>query len=223
MTQRVMLSWSSGKDSAWTLHRLRQDPSVEVVGLLTTLNSAAERVAMHATRREILQAQGRALGLPVQEVGLPWPCSNVDYEAAMREALRCMRADGVTHLAFGDLFLGDVRAYRETLLAGSGIEPLFPIWGEDTRLLAQEMVRAGLKAILTCVDPKQLSAEWVGRPFDQAFLDALPAGADPCGEHGEFHSCVYAGPMFARPLDVVAGEIVHRDGFVFADVCLRRS
>lgn len=218
MSQRVWLSWSSGKDSAYALYRLRQDPSINVVGLLTTVNEAFARVAMHGTRREILQAQAAAAGLPLYEVALPWPCSNEAYEQAMREAFSLARQHGVTHLAFGDLFLQDVRDYRVRLLAGSGIEPMFPIWGEPTDTLAQAMIDCGLQAVLTCVDPKQLAAEFVGQCFDRAFLHALPAQVDPCGENGEFHTCVIAGPMFTKPLAVTVGEVVHRDGFVFADV-----
>ena len=216
--RRVLLSWSSGKDSAWTLKALRNDPDTEVVGLLTTVNAGNDRVAMHATRRAILEAQARAARLPLHVVPLPWPCSNEIYEQAMGQALRAAIADGVTHIAFGDLFLEDVRAYRIRQLEGSGLQSIFPIWGEPTPELARRMVDAGLEAIVTCVDPKQLPAEFVGRRFDHAFLDALPEGVDPCGENGEFHTFCYAGPMFRAPLAIEAGEVVERDGFVFADV-----
>lgn len=216
--KRVLLSWSSGKDSAWTLHTLRQMPDVEVVGLLTTLNVAADRVAMHAVRRELLRLQADAAGLPVREVDLPWPCSNEDYERLMAGACAQAVADGVTHMAFGDLFLEDVRQYRTDKLKGTGLEPIFPIWGKDTKLLAHEMVESGVRAIITCVDPNQLDPSFVGREFNAAFLRELPDGVDSCGERGEFHSFVYAGPMLRTSLNVKAGELVERDGFTFADV-----
>jgi uncharacterized protein (TIGR00290 family) len=220
MMKRVLLSWSSGKDSAWTLHVLRQEPGVEVVGLLTTFNEAADRVAMHAVRRVLVEAQARATELPLRPVLLPWPCSNDVYEARMEEAIKRARQDGVTHIAFGDLFLEDIRDYRERKLAGTGIEPLFPIWTtqNDTPRLAREMLAAGLQAALTCVDPKQLDARFVGRWFDADFLAELPAGVDPCGERGEFHTFCCAGPMFARPIPVMIKESSLRDGFWFADV-----
>lgn len=216
--KRVLVSWSSGKDSAWMLHRLRDRPDIEIAGLLTTLNATHDRVAMHAVRRELLRAQGRAAGLPVREVDLPWPCPNEEYERLMSQAVERAKADGVTRMAFGDLFLEDIRKYREDNLRGTGIEPIFPLWGSRTNQLAAEMVGGGLRALITCVDPKQLGADFVGREFNAKFLDDLPAGVDPCGENGEFHSFVYAGPMFERPIGVEPGEIVKRDGFVFADV-----
>ncbi|MGH7582709.1 MAG: ATP-binding protein [Gemmatimonadales bacterium] len=218
MSRRVLLSWSSGKDSAWTLHLLRQDPDVEVVGLLTTVNTMHRRVAMHSTREAILQAQARAAGLPLDVIPLPWPCSNEVYERAMRGGIESAVKRGATHIAFGDLFLEDIRAYRIKQLEGSGLEPLFPIWHEPTEALARRMINAGVKAVLTCVDPKKLSRSFVGREFDHAFLDELPEGVDPCGEHGEFHTCVLAGPMFREPLRAVVGEVVERDGFCFADL-----
>ena len=216
--KRVLLSWSSGKDSAWTLHTLRQMPDVEVVGLLTTLNGEADRVAMHAVRRQLLRMQADAAQLPVREVDLPWPCTNEDYERLMTGACEQAVADSVTHMAFGDLFLEDVRKYREDNLAGTGLEPMFPIWGKDTRQLAGEMMESGLRAIITCVDPKQLDSGFVGREFNAEFLADLPESVDPCGERGEFHSFVFAGPMFANPIAVKPGELVERDGFQFADV-----
>ena len=214
------MSWSSGKDSAWALHLLRMQGEYEVAGLLTTVNQNFDRVAMHSTRRELLEAQARAAGLPLDVVPLPWPCSNDAYEAAMRAA--CARAvdAGVEAVAFGDLFLEDIRRYREDKLAGSGLRPLFPLWGLDTRRLAQEMIAGGLRARLVCVDPKKLPAEFVGREFDAALLRDLPQGVDACGENGEFHTFVYAGPMFREPIPVESGEVVERDGFVFADVRL---
>ena len=216
--KRVLLSWSSGKDSAWSLHILRQDPHVEVVGLLTTLNEAFDRVAMHAVRRELLEAQAEAAGLPLQAVPIPWPCSNEQYEKIMADVCVRARKAGVEAVAFGDLFLSDIRAYRERQLSGTGLEPLFPLWNLDTRDLARDMIAGGLRAKLTCVDPKRLAPGFAARDFDQQLLDELPAGVDPCGENGEFHSFVYAAPVFDRALPIRMGEIVERDGFVFADV-----
>lgn len=221
--QRVLLSFSSGKDSAWALHVLRRDPAVKVVGLLTTLNQAARRVAMHAVREELLEAQAAALGLPLLKVPIPSPCSNEEYERAMGGAVAQARADGVEAIAFGDLYLEDIRRYREERLAPTGIQPLFPLWGLPTAALAREMVSAGLRAHVTCVDPKQLSPSFVGRTFDATFLDDLPPGVDPCGENGEFHSFAYAGPMFRAPLAIEPGPIVERDGFTFADVTLSHA
>lgn len=218
MVKQVVLSWSSGKDSAWALHVLRRDPSIRVVGLLTTINARAHRVAMHAVRETLLDAQASALGLPLTKVYIPDPCSNADYERAMGEAVDDARSRGVDAIAFGDLFLTDIRRYREERLAPTGIEPIFPLWGAETDELAGEMIAAGLRAIVTSVDPEQLDAAFVGRVFDRAFVDDLPGEVDPCGENGEFHSFVYAGPMFARPLDVVPGAIIERDGFFFSDV-----
>jgi uncharacterized protein (TIGR00290 family) len=215
---RILLAWSSGKDSAWALHVLRQAGEVQVAGLLTTVNATHQRVAMHAVRRRLLEAQARAVGLPLHAVDIPSPCSNEQYEAAMGAAVARARADGVTGVAFGDLFLQDVRAYRERMLAGTGIEPLFPLWGRPTRALAEEMQQAGVRAHLTAVDPAQVPAGLAGRPWDRALLDALPPSADPCGENGEFHTFVSAGPMFAAPLAVRVGEVVQREGFVFADL-----
>ena len=216
----ILLSWSSGKDSAWALQRLRQAGEWNVVGLLTTFNESANRVAMHAVRRELVEAQADAAGLPLWSVELPWPCSNEVYEARMRQAVDQAREQGIVGIAFGDLFLEDVRAYRFKLLAGTGLEPVFPIWGTpaDTPALAREMLAGGLQAILTCVDPKQLDANFVGRNFDAELLSDLPPSVDPCGERGEFHTFCHAGPMFQRPIPVRVGETVERDGFCFADV-----
>ena len=215
---QALLCWSSGKDSAWTLHVLRQRREVDVVGLLTTINDVHARVAMHAVRLALLEAQAEAVGLPLWQVPIPSPCSNQEYEAAMGEAIKKAIAAGITMMAFGDLFLEDVRRYREKQLSGTGLTPIFPIWGLPTDALAHDMVAAGLKARLTCVDPKQLPASFAGREFDTAFLADLPAGVDPCGERGEFHTFAYAGPMFQRTVPVQGGEIVERDGFVFADL-----
>lgn len=218
MRRKLLLSWSSGKDSAWALHCLRQSGEVQVAGLLTTLNAAFDRVAMHSTRRALLEAQAQATGLPLRPVPLPWPCSNEQYEAAMRSACQDAVAQGIEAIAFGDLFLEDVRLYREDKLQGTGLDPVFPLWGLDTRSLAQDMIAAGLRARIVCVDPKKLPAEFAGREFDADFLRDLPESVDPCGENGEFHSVVYAGPMFREPIPIESGDIVERDGFVFADI-----
>ena len=215
--KRVVVSWSSGKDSAWALHRLRQRDDVEVVGLMTTLNQAFDRVAMHSTRAQVLEAQAAAAGLPLRKISLPWPCSNEQYEAIMRECVARLKAEGVQAVAFGDLFLEDIRSYRERNLAGTGLEPLFPLWLEPTPQLAREMIAGGLQAKLVCVDPKKLDPKFAGRDFDSQLLRELPSSVDPCGENGEFHTCVYAGPMFARELPVATGEILERDGFIYCD------
>jgi uncharacterized protein (TIGR00290 family) len=192
----TLVSWSSGKDSAWSLYLLQQNPEFRVTGLLTTLNAAFDRVAMHSTRREVLQAQAAAAGLPLHVVPLPWPCSNAEYETAMRTACDAALASGVQAIAFGDLFLEDVRRYREERLSGTGLTPIFPVWKLDTRALAWEMIDAGVKARIVCIDPKKLPCEFAGRDLDEALLRELPDGVDPCGENGEFHTCVYAGPVF---------------------------
>jgi len=215
---KTLLSWSTGKDSAWSLHVLRQTPRIEVAGLFTTVNAAFDRVAMHAVRRALLEAQAAAAGLPLHVIEIPWPCPNEAYEVRMGAFVAEQTAGGVEAMAFGDLFLEDIRAYREGKLAGSGIAPLFPLWGRDTAALAEEMIAGGLVAYLTCVDPKKLPAHFAGRAFDRALLAELPGGVDPCGENGEFHTCVSAGPMFAHPIDVLPGVIETRDGFVFADL-----
>jgi uncharacterized protein (TIGR00290 family) len=221
---KILVSWSTGKDSAWMLHTLQQQHPGSVAGLLTTTNEAFDRVAMHAVRRELLQAQADAAGVPLHVVPLPWPCSNEQYERIMKTAVDGFVADGFTHAAFGDLFLEDVRRYREERLAGSGLEPLFPIWKtKPTADLAQDMIEAGLRATLTCVNPQKLDRAFAGRTFDQAFLSDLPATVDPCGENGEFHSFAHAGPMFNHPISVRLGEVVDRDGFVFADLTLDNS
>jgi diphthamide synthase (EF-2-diphthine--ammonia ligase) len=215
--KRVLLSWSSGKDSAWALNVLRSNPGIELVGLVTTLNTEFDRVAMHGTRRSVLEAQADRAQLPLWIVPLPWPCSNEIYEQRMRVVCNRAVAEGVDAMAFGDLFLTDVRRYRETQLKPTGIEPLFPLWEIPTDTLAREMIAGGLRARLASVDTRQLPAGFAGRDFDQMLLSDLPPGTDPCGERGEFHTCVYAGPMFTAPLNLTTGEIVDRDGFVFAD------
>ena len=215
--KRVLVSWSSGKDSAWALHVLRQQPEYEIVGLLTTFNQAADRVAMHGVRRTLVEKQAAAAGLPLWPVPLPWPCSNEEYERLMAQACARALAQGVEYVAFGDLFLEEVRAYRIRQMAQSNLTPLFPLWGMPTDKLAREIIAAGLKAVLTCVDTRRLDRAFAGLGFDQELLANLPAGIDPCGENGEFHSFVYAGPMFCTELTIVPGEIVSRDPFVFAD------
>jgi uncharacterized protein (TIGR00290 family) len=218
MIKRALLSWSSGKDSAWALHMLRQQSGIRVVGLVTTLNETRGRVAMHAVRLELLQRQAEAVGLPLRIINIPDPCSNTEYERAMQDELEEARQQGVDCMAFGDLFLQDIRDYRETKLSGTGVTPLFPLWGQSTDELARRMISNGLRAVLTCVDSRQLSSDFAGRQFDGQLLKELPAHVDPCGERGEFHTFAYAGPMFSQPVEVEVGEIVERDGFVYADL-----
>ena len=217
---RVLLAWSSGKDSAWALHVLRESPGFEIVGLLTTVNSQFDRVAMHGVRRELVEAQANAANLPILTVPLPWPCSNAEYEAAMELSLDEAQARWrFTHVAFGDLFLEDVRRYREEKLAErADAVPIFPLWGMNTNKLAHEMTAGGLRARITCVDPRQLPRDFAGRQFDSDLLNALPEGVDLCGERGEFHTFAWDGPMFAHPIAVLQGETVERDGFVFTDL-----
>lgn len=226
MRAPVLLSWSGGKDSAWALHVLRQDPLHEVVGLLTTVTDAYDRVAMHGIRRDVLHAQADAAGLPLVEARLPRAADNATYETSFAAALGQARErwPELHHIAFGDLYLADVRAYREALCARLGWQPAFPIWGvpEGTGALAKAMIDAGLRASLCCVDTQQLDADFAGREFDHDLLDGLPETVDRCGEHGEFHTCVHAGPMFRAPLALRKGETVLRDGrFAFTDLLLR--
>jgi uncharacterized protein (TIGR00290 family) len=214
---RVLVSWSSGKDCAWALHLLRQQPGIEIVGLITTINAEFDRVAMHGTRRAVLEAQAAAANLPLWKVPLPWPCSNEIYEQRMADV--CLRAadEKIDAVAFGDLFLRDVRVYREKQLQSTGIEPLFPLWDIPTAELARSMINGGLRAKLVCIDSHQLAPAFAGREFDTVLLSDLPSAVDPCGERGEFHSCAYDGPMFSNPVELEAGEIVNRDGFIYAD------
>ena len=214
------LWWSSGKDSAWALHRLSAAVR-PVTGLVTTLTDPFDRVAMHGVRAAVLREQARRVGLPLHEIRIPHPCSNEAYEAAVAPLIARAVDEGVEAMAFGDLFLTDIREYRERLLAPWPIEPLFPVWGEDTRALAREMIDGGLEATVTCIDPKRLGPEWAGRAWDAAFVDELPDHVDACGENGEFHTCVTAGPFFDRPIAVEPGEVVEREGFVFADLIPR--
>lgn len=218
--ERILLSWSSGKDSTWALHVLRRQ-GLRVAALVTTVNEAASRVAMHAVRLELLQAQAEAAGLPLWQVPIPHPCANAVYEERFAAALARARAEGFTHVAFGDLFLEDIRRYREQQLAGTRLAPLFPVWGLDTRALAREMLGGGLKARVTCVDTRVLPETLAGREFDASFLDELPSTIDPCGERGEFHTFAYASPEFVKPIEVTPGKVVVRDGFAFADLAYR--
>ncbi len=218
MKQKTLVSWSSGKDSAWALQRLMDDPRLEVVGLFSTVNRAFGRVAMHGVRIDLLEAQARSIGLPLEVIELPHPCDNAQYEQVMGRFVEEKRKEGVERFGFGDLFLEEVRRYREERLADSGIEPLFPLWGIPTGELCREMIRRGLKTVISCVDTRVVPAEFAGRPYDTALLDALPEGIDPCGENGEFHTFVFDGPMFRTPIAVSVGERVRRDAFVFADI-----
>jgi uncharacterized protein (TIGR00290 family) len=222
LKKKILLSWSSGKDSAWTLHVLRQrvlkHDEVEVVGLLTTINTHFQRVAMHGTRHALLKAQAEAARLPLWEIPLPWPCSNEVYEQAMSAACTSAVQQGISAVAFGDLFLEDVRRYREDRLRGTGLEPVFPLWGRNTRELISEMLDGGLRARIVCTDPSKLAGDFIGRDLDCDLLSRLPATVDPCGENGEFHTFAYAGPMFDQPIPIKGGEVVSREGFLYADV-----
>ncbi|MBM3503797.1 MAG: adenine nucleotide alpha hydrolase [Alphaproteobacteria bacterium] len=215
---KALLAWSSGKDSAFALHVVREEGAVEVVGLLTTVNDVYDRVAMHGVRRALLSAQAEAAGLPLTVVTIPSPCPNEVYEARMDVAMRAAKAQGIEHVVFGDLFLADIRAYRERQLSRVGMQGVFPLWLRDTSSLARAMIESGLRAHVVCIDPTKLDRRFAGRTFDETFLADLPAGVDPCGENGEFHSFAFAGPMFARPVACRTGIVVERDGFVFADV-----
>jgi uncharacterized protein (TIGR00290 family) len=220
---KTLVSWSSGKDSAWMVHVLRQRGNVEIGALLTTINESAQRVAMHAVRVDVLQAQAESIGAPLWMVPIPSPCPNEVYERAMAEAVARAVREGFTHAAFGDLFLQDIRRYREERLAGTGLTPIFPLFDDEptyTTRLARDMVAAGLRARITCVNPKVIDRRFAGREFNAALLDELPDSVDPCGERGEFHTCSYAGPMFSRPVPVETGITVERDGFVFTDLAI---
>ena len=223
MTKKTLLSWSSGKDSAWALHVLRQQSEYEVVGLMTTVNQLYQRIAIHAVRLELLQRQAEAVGLPLHIIDLPCPCTNAQYEAAMETFVTEARGRQIECMAFGDLFLQDVKEYREAKLSGTGITPLFPIWLTPTDELAREMIAGGVRAVVTCIDPRQLPASFAGREFNERFLSDLPADVDPCGERGEFHTFVFDGPMFRRPVPIELGEITEREGFVYADVLLSKN
>lgn len=218
MKKRILMSWSSGKDSAWALHKLQQDPNVELAGLFCTINKAFDRVAMHGVRVELLQKQAECLGLPLEIIEIPYPCSNAEYEKIMGQYVEKAKSNKIEYFAFGDLFLEDIRNYRVEKLKDSGITAVFPIWGIPTDKLSQEMVNSGLRTVITCINPRQIPQEFVGREYDEDFLNALPESVDPCGENGEFHSFVFDGPMFRNKIDIVIGEVVKRDDFVFADI-----
>jgi uncharacterized protein (TIGR00290 family) len=219
---RALISWSSGKDSAFALHEVRRAGAFDVVGALTTVNEAFGRVSIHGVRAEVLHAQLAAAGLPPRVVPIPYPCSNEDYEARLGVAIATAVRDGIRHVIFGDLFLTDVRAYREQKLAGTGIAPVFPLWGRPTAALARDMIASGLEAHLVSVDRTRLDLSFAGRSFDQTLLADLPAGIDPCGENGEYHTCVVAGPMFLHRIEVASGDVVERDGFAYRDLLLAK-
>jgi len=218
--RKTLVSWSSGKDSAWLVHVLRSQGDIEIGALMTTINEPAQRVAMHAVRVDLLEAQAIALGLPLWKIPIPSPCPNDAYECAMAGAVGRAVGEGFTHVAFGDLFLQDIRRYREERLAGTGLTPIFPLFGADTAALAREMIGGGLRARITCLNPKVLDRSFAGREFDAAFLDDLPPEIDPCGERGEFHTCSYGGPMFRHAVPIETGITIERDGFVFTDLTL---
>jgi uncharacterized protein (TIGR00290 family) len=216
--KKTFVSWSTGKDSAWSTYQLQSQSDIELVGCLCTINQEFQRTAMHAVRVELLKTQAAALQLPLTIVELPFPCSNEQYQQIMGDATKALIEQGVECISFGDLYLEDIRDYRIANMKGTGIQPIFPLWLQPTARLAKTMIAGGLKTVVTCVDPKQLDASFAGRLFDQSFLDDLPEGVDPCGENGEFHTFVYDGPMFKHAIDIQVGEVVERDGFVFADV-----
>lgn len=218
MHRKTLISWSSGKDSAWALHVLRQDPTIEIVGLFCTVNKMFDRVTMHGVRSELLKQQAASVGLPLDIIEIPYPCNNDEYVAIMKAFIITAKEKGVECFAFGDLFLEDVRAYREALLQGTGIAPLFPIWGVSTKTLSRHMVSNGLKAVITCINADQFSQEYAGREYNESFLENIPEGIDPCGENGEFHSFAFDGPMFQYPIKVIPGETVHLDAAYFTDL-----
>jgi uncharacterized protein (TIGR00290 family) len=221
--QRAWLSWSSGKDSAWTLHEVRRNGSLEIAALLTTITEPFERVSMHGVQVSLLEAQAASVGLPLVKVPIPFRCSNEQYAARMKAAMERALSEGISAMIFGDLYLEDVRRYREENLHPLGMQALFPLWGMETKQLAERMIDAGLHAIVTCLDPRKVPRELAGRPFDRNFLAALPPGVDPCAERGEFHTVAIAGPMFSHSIPVAIGETVERDGFVFTDVTPKGS
>ena len=223
MKKKTLMSWSSGKDSAWALYQLQNNPEIDLAGLFCTVNKEFNRVAMHGVRVELLQKQADSIGLPLEIIELPYPCNNIDYEKIMGDFVEKAKKDKIENFSFGDLFLEDIRNYREEKLKDSGIKAIFPIWGSPTNKLSREMVSSGLRTIITCINPKQTPEEFIGKEFNDDFLDSLPASIDPCGENGEFHSFVFDGPMFKESINIVVGDIVRRDDFVFADVLLENS
>lgn len=223
MRKKTLISWSSGKDSAWALHVLRQDPNIDIVGLFCTVNKVFDRVTMHGVRSELLKQQAQSAGLPLDIIKVPYPCNNDEYVAIMKDFILMAKEKGIEYFAFGDLFLEHVREYREILLQGTGITPLFPIWGVSTTILSQQMVSNGLRAVITCVNGDQFSQEYAGREYNESFLEDIPSSIDPCGENGEFHSFAFDGPMFQYPIRVVAGETICRDGAYFTDLILAES
>jgi uncharacterized protein (TIGR00290 family) len=219
--KKTLLAWSGGKDSAWALHVLRRDPDIDVAGLFTTVNDDVDRVAVHAVRNSLLAEQARCAGVPLHTIAIPRPCPNEHYERAMSVFLDESKKTGVTHIAFGDLFLEDIRRYRERQFAQTGMQLLFPLWGLPTGPLAREMTAAGVRAWIVCVDTRRAPREWAGRVFDDGFVRQLPEGIDPCGENGEFHTFVYAGPMLERQVAARPGEVTERDGFAYSDLVSR--
>jgi uncharacterized protein (TIGR00290 family) len=218
MGRKTLISWSSGKDSAWALHVLRQDRNIDIVGLFCTVNKVFDRVTMHGVRSELMKQQAESVGLPLEIIEIPYPCGNDGYVEIMKAFIMKIKKKGIECFAFGDLFLENVRGYRETLLQGTEIAPLFPIWGISTKILSQQMVSSGLKAMITCINAKQLSQEHAGREYNETFLADIPVGIDPCGENGEFHTFAFDGPMFRYPIKVIAGETIQRDGSYFTDL-----
>lgn len=218
LKNKVLVSWSTGKDSAYALQQIRQSDKYEIVGILSTITEDYDRVSMHSTRHELLKKQAERLGLPLYPVFIPSACSYDTYEICMLAALEQVIKIGISHVVFGDLFLEDIKKYRESQLAKINLTPLFPLWGRNTTLLASEMIHAGIKAITTCVDPRKLDSSFVGRQFDEEFLHDLPKGIDHCGEQGEFHTFVYDGPMFDKPISISQGIVVERDGYIFTDL-----
>lgn len=216
--KKTLLSWSSGKDSAWALYQLKKMPDIDLVGLFSTYNQKFERIAMHSTRLDLVKMQASEAGLPIELIPLPFPCSNEDYEKIMGDFIKSVIERGITHIAFGDLFLEDIRQYRIDKLEGTGITPIFPIWGIPTNELSRTMIASGLRSQVTCIDPKQIPEEFAGQEYNSDFIESLPDSVDPCGENGEFHSFAFAGPMFKNHIPITVGETVKRDGFIFTDV-----
>jgi uncharacterized protein (TIGR00290 family) len=223
MKRKTLMSWSSGKDSAWALHKLQQNPEINLVGLFCTINKTFNRVAMHAVRTELLQQQAKSIGLHLEIIEIPYPCSNEAYEETMALFVEKAKKENIEYFAFGDLFLEDVRNYRAEKLKGTEIEPIFPLWGIPTEKLSREMISSGLRSVITCIDPKQIPSDFVGKEYNESFLNDIPEGVDPCGENGEFHSFVFDGPIFREPIEISLGEVIHRDGFVFVDVSAKNT